>query len=200
MRLFIRNTPIALARKDGFTLTEMVMTIVILGVTLVILVPFYQAIEHSPDPMIRQRAVALGQALMDEILAKKWDENTPLGGGPIDSAFESSGRGTAAAAATIGRDAPEAAADRRIWDDVDDYDGLDQSTNFTDQDNNSFTLANYRRWVTVTYIPSNTNPISAANPAGTKNSAQSTDSKRIVVSVTSPLNETFTFVAVACNF
>ncbi|MEA3547813.1 MAG: prepilin-type N-terminal cleavage/methylation domain-containing protein, partial [Thermodesulfobacteriota bacterium] len=71
--------------SSGFTLLELIMTIVILGSTSLILVPFFQSISRSPDPMLRQRAISLGQAMMDEIMSKKWDEETPNGGGPICS-------------------------------------------------------------------------------------------------------------------
>ena len=72
-------------QNQGFTLIEIVITIVILGAVAGILVPFFNAIVHSPDPVIRERAISLGQSMMDEIMAKKWDENTPMGGGPICS-------------------------------------------------------------------------------------------------------------------
>ena len=71
------------AANQGFTLIEIIITIVILGAVAGILVPFFNAITHSPDPVIRERAISLGQAMMDEIMAKKWDANTPMGGGPI---------------------------------------------------------------------------------------------------------------------
>jgi MSHA pilin protein MshD len=185
----------------GFTLIELVMTIVILGFLSMILVPFFSSITHSPDPMVRQQAVALGQAIMDEIQAKKWDENTPPGGGPIDTAIESNGRGTAVNASTIGRDdASELADDRTTWDDVDDYDGLNESNSFTDQNHTSFTLNGYTRTVTVRYILSPSNPITGTIPPGATDTGASTDTKRITVTVASPLGETFTLVAVMCNF
>ncbi len=183
----------------GFSLIELVMTIVILGFLSMILLPFITSITRSPDPMIRQQAVALGQALMDEILAKRWDENTPIGSGPIGPTTESA-RGLTVAASTIGRDGGEVVNNRTNWDDVDDYDGHTNTGTFRDQNNNTFTLTGYSRQVTVTYIPSNSNPVEADNPAGVTASAQATDTKRVVVSVTSPLQETFNLVMVSCNF
>jgi MSHA pilin protein MshD len=185
--------------SSGFTLIELVMTIVILGFLSMILVPFYTSITHSPDPMLRQQAVSLGQALMDEILAMRWDENTPVGGGPIGPTTESV-RGITIAASTIGRDTGELANNRTNWDDVDDYDGHANTDTFYDQNNNPFTLKGYNRYVTVTYIPSNSDPITADSPPGVTASTQATDTKRIVVTVTNPLQETFTLVSVSCNF
>ncbi|MEA3547027.1 MAG: hypothetical protein U9R66_05125, partial [Thermodesulfobacteriota bacterium] len=104
-------------------------------------------------------------------------------------------------AGNIGRDSGELTTDRSNWDDVDDYNDFPTETDtFKDQENNSFTMTGYIRSVTIEYIPSDSDPIEAANPAGATTQSSSTDTKRIVVSVTSPLNETFNFVAVSCNF
>jgi MSHA pilin protein MshD len=132
--------------------------------------------------------------MMDEIMAKRWDENNPMGGGPLNT--NESARGTVAATsvANLGVDAGE---DRTTYDDVDDYHSMPPEVdNFTDQNGTAFSLPGYQRQVTVDYIASsnatitNTLPTVSANP---------TDTKRVVVTIISPLNETFYFVAVACN-
>ena len=178
--------------SSGFTLIELVITILILGFTSLILIPYFQSITHSPDPMLRQRGIALGQAIMDEILTKKWDEFTPNGGGAIGPTTESA-RGTVIAASAIGRDAGELVNVRSNWDDADDYDGHVNTNNFFDQNDAGFTLNGYSRQVTVTYIPSNTDPIEHNNPVGVTNAAAATDTKRIVVKVTTPTLEEFYF-------
>ncbi|MCF6291402.1 MAG: type II secretion system GspH family protein [Desulfobacterales bacterium] len=207
----------------GFTLIELVMTIVILGFSSLIIVPFFQAITSSPDPMIRQRSIALGQAMMDEILAKRWDENTPIGGGPVCTATESgTGRGNATytldcatettrIASAIGLDIADgdAAADRTTWDDVDDYNYLNfaggnyEDGTFTDQAGATVSFPGFKRWVEIDYIASSTavTDITRTTPASSgQGSADSTDSKRIVVQVQSPTGQVYTFVAVSCNF
>ena len=183
----------------GFTLIELVMTILILGSVSLILIPFFNSITHSSDPIIRQRAVALGQAMMDEISGKRWDENTPVGGGPIvsgESTVGTSRGGTALA----GTDPVTAIATeegiRADYDDVDDYNDLKELTGtFYDQLGGTFTYTGYSRTVSVDYIASDSSPIDKNTPAA----AGSTDSKRIVVTVTTPLQEIFTFVVVRCN-
>lgn len=210
----------------GFTLIEIVITIVILGAVAGILVPFLNAIVHSPDPVIRERAISLGQAMMDEIMAKRWDENSPVGGGPVITGESPAPTGTTCTpdpysctgnrlycficrnpgyipaditSGSLGQDAGEDSTDRREWDDVDDYNVLNEPVtgNFHDQNNNSFTLpAGYTRTVSVCYIASNSNPIDQT-PATC--STTTTDTKRVVVTITSPLGEKFYFVAVACN-
>ena len=178
---------------QGFTLIEIVITIVILGMVAGIMVPFFNAIVRSPDPVIRERAISLAQSMMDEIMAKRWDENTPMGGGPLNT--NESARGTVAATpvANLGVDAGE---NRTTYDDVDDYRSMPPEVdNFTDQNGTAFSLPGYQRQVTVDYIASATNPIDQNTPAA----AGATDTKLVVVIIRSPLGEVFNFVAVACN-
>lgn len=195
----------------GFTLIEIVITIVILGGVSLILLPFFNAITHGPDPEIRERAISLGQAMMDEIMAKKWDANTPMGGGPICTGESPSqiGRPTLIDAC-VTKATPQPIltasfipeeATRQNFDDVDDYDGWHEKDSFQDPTDNTktFLMPGYEFWVSVRYIASNnaTGTIdqnTTAAPAGT-----TTDTKRVVVTVKSPLGETFYFVAVACN-
>lgn len=179
---------------QGFTLIEIVITIVILGAVAGILVPFLTAITHSPDPVIRERAIALGQAMMDEIMAKRWDEITPMGGGPLRTNESARSATWSTPVATLGADAGE---NRTTYDDVDDYRSMPaEIDNFTDQNGNTFSLPGYRRQVTVNYIASSSATITNTLPAASVNM---TDTKRVVVTITSPLGEVFNFVAVACN-
>jgi len=197
-------------KKQGFTLIEIVITIVILGAVAGILVPFFNAITHSPDPVIREQAISLGQAMMDEIMAKKWDVNTPMGGGPICTTGETgTGRGNGTytltcpdtstenknASTSLGPDGTETRID---YDDVDDYNNLVEDGTFTDPTDSAktFTMTGYKRQVKVGYIASTIDPIDQNTPFTT---GATTDTKMVVVTVTSPLGETFNFVAVACN-
>ena len=197
----------------GFTLIEIVLTIVILGAVAGIMVPFFNAIVRSPDPAIRERAISLGQAMMDEIMAKRWDENTPFGGGPLVTGETVAANGTTCipcdgnrlycficrnpgyvpgAATAVGNDDGETRID---FDDVDDYNGIDEDNNFNDQNGAAFAMPGYRRQVAVRYIASAVNPIDQ----NTLVAGGTTDTKLVVVRITSPLGEVFNFVAVACN-
>jgi len=97
----------------GFTLIELVVgiTLVAIAVTLLakLIVP---AVRQSAEPLVQQRAASLAEALMDEILSKRYDENTPDGGVPPCSAL------TIPCSTTLGPDAGETRPD---YDDVDDY-------------------------------------------------------------------------------
>lgn len=210
-------------KTSGFTLIELIITIIIMGFAALIIIPYFSAVSHSPDPVLREKAIALGQAMMDEILAKKWDENSPNGGGPICTTNESgTGRGNgsytldctfppsldpqATIPASLGLDGETANAnDRTLWNDIDDYTFLNQGDGRYEQDNfwaqdgilSAFSMPGFSRWVEVDYIASSSATITTTNPGS---AAASTDSKRIVVTVQSPLGETFQLVAVSCNF
>lgn len=186
----------------GFTLIELIMTIILLGFVSLVMIPIVTSINHSPDPVIRSRAIALGQALMDEITAKKWDENSPTGGGPICTGESPSKAArpsltdncitAATPLANLGND-----GETRInFDDVDDYHGLTASDTFTDQNGTGFSLPGYSRTVAVGYIASNIATITAATPFA----LATTDTKLIVVTVVSPRQETINFVTLACNY
>lgn len=62
------------------------MFIVIVGIAVAaISLLFQQNVQHSADPLIRQKTIAVAKAYMDEIVRKRWDELTPTGGGCIDT-------------------------------------------------------------------------------------------------------------------
>ncbi|WGO97421.1 prepilin-type N-terminal cleavage/methylation domain-containing protein [Saccharophagus degradans] len=106
--------------QSGVTLIETVVFLVVVSIALVALIRVYtQAVVSSVDPVVQIRALEKAQAQMDEILARKFDENTPTGGVP---ACDSS---TGVACAGISPDAD--------YDDVGDYNGfVDASeTNYT---------------------------------------------------------------------
>lgn len=102
--------PISLQR--GATLLEMIVFIVVIGVALVAIGSVYnQSISASVDPMVQVRGLELAQAKLDEVLARKYDGNTPTGGVPACGSAEP---GAVACAGIV----PDAALD-----DVGDFHG-----------------------------------------------------------------------------
>lgn len=70
-------------RQGGVTLIETIVFIVVVSIGLgALLSVFSQAVVNSVDPIIRIKALEKGQALMDEILARKFAENSATGGTP----------------------------------------------------------------------------------------------------------------------
>jgi len=98
-------------RQQGFTLIELVIGIALTGSVIAMLVALiYPQFLRSVDPLLSQRASALGQALAEEILARPYDELSPIGGVPPCNPCS----------VTLGPDAGEAS--RPDFDDVDDFD------------------------------------------------------------------------------
>lgn len=132
-----------MVRQRGFTLIETVVFIIVLGIALGSIVSlFVQSAMGERYPYDQQRAIAIANAYMDEILRKRWDENSPLGGGcviTVGSTYCSdfcsaktypdcgtcipdvaTSKCTALSATAIGNDGET----RSTFDDIDDYHGL----------------------------------------------------------------------------
>ncbi|MDX1695075.1 MAG: prepilin-type N-terminal cleavage/methylation domain-containing protein [Ketobacteraceae bacterium] len=169
----------------GVTLVELVITIVIMSVALLAVVSVYsRAIYSSADPMIYAKAVELGQAYLEEILTKKYDENTPTGGVPA--------AGSTLGPPLSGSLGPDAGESRPTYDDVDDFDGLSDTVPVyvTGDDFNDY--VNYQVTVNVSYV----NATSELPGLGINNN----DMKRIQVNVSNPLSNTLVFAAYKGNF
>ena len=113
----------------GFTLIEIITTIVILAVAATaIMSVFTSTVRSSADPVIQQQAVSIAEAYMEEILLKSF--NDPNG--------------------------TEVGESRATFDDVDDYDGLNDA-DAMDQDGNTITgLEAYTVTVAVSNASLNT--------------------------------------------
>lgn len=95
---------------NGFTLIEVLAFILVVSVGLGgLLFTFNYGVIHSVDPVTRIKGLELTQALLDTILSRRFDENTPAGGVPACNA--SGGSTCAGILADAG------------YDDVGDYNG-----------------------------------------------------------------------------
>lgn len=108
-------------QSRGFTLIELVTGIVVLAISLTLLstLLFPQA-QNSVQAVYQVRAVELGQSLLNEILSKRFDENSSPNGGTPRCGEQTT---TCTAALSLG---PEELT-RAEFDDVDDYNGLTQA-------------------------------------------------------------------------
>ncbi|WP_237132964.1 type II secretion system protein [Pseudohongiella sp. O18] len=113
----MNNHP-AIAHQRGVTLIELITVIVIMGVALIgVTTAISSAVSRSSDVMLETRALALAQSYLDEILARRFDENSaPRGIPPC--------RANCTAEGSFGPDGGETG--REDYDDVDDYNGLDE--------------------------------------------------------------------------
>ena len=162
---------------------ETVIAIVIIGIALTgIIGVIFNNIQEGARPFLETRGIELGQAMMDEILLKRWDEDTPLGGGRIP-----------VAQANIGTESGESG--RTDFDDVDDYNGYADGISgepLKDELGNDLSadFQGFSRSVTIDFF----------KPAGAPASLDTKNYKRIRIQVTAPMGENFAFTAIKTNF
>lgn len=89
-------------RQAGFTLMELILFIVVVSVGVAgILMVMDVSVKSSADPMVRKQAMALADSLLEEVLLKAYDD--PDG---LPNVVE---------------------ADRTLYDDVEDYNGINET-------------------------------------------------------------------------
>ena len=169
--------------QRGFTLIELVITIVVISIALAAMLgAFSSSMSHSADPMWRNKTIKLAQLYLDEILSKRFDENTPVGGVPAAGAVG------APALTACGSLDPEAGEVRATYDDVDDYDGLSDSPPVAVNGALGASYGNYAVSVVVT-CDGDTVSVTG-NP----------NAKRIEVTVTPPGQSAMVFYAYKGNY
>ncbi len=103
--------------KAGFTLIEIILAIVVFSIGVVgIMVVFYNTLGRTSNPIVRHRAIDVTSSVMDVILSKKFDNDTPNGGGVIPLSE-----------VNIGKESTDGNS-TETFDDVDDFNGLSCTT------------------------------------------------------------------------
>ncbi|KXS51735.1 MAG: MSHA pilin protein MshD [Marinobacter sp. T13-3] len=168
-------------RQAGATLVELVMTIVIISIAIAGVVGAFALIAgRSADPLNQSRAVALSQLYMDEILAQKYADSSPVGGGEVSSVNADCG-------AAIG---PEGSESRDTYDDVDDYDELSGAS---PQNSEGDPLTGYSGFlVSVSVVCAGTDP--------DIDFSDSYQAKRIDITISDPSGNDYLFSAYRGNF
>jgi MSHA pilin protein MshD len=99
----------------GVSLVELIVFIVVVGIASGVLLKAYNySLVNNADPLIKVRALELVQSKLDEILALKYDENTPTGAIPAC--------GSSAVTALVCTNTPDA-----NMNDTDDFNGVSDS-------------------------------------------------------------------------
>jgi MSHA pilin protein MshD len=122
------------SRQKGFTLIEVVASMVVTALAFTALASFFfNQSTKAIEPIFETRAAKLGEALMDEILSRPFDEATPVGGVP---ACDEVGAPICTTISDLGTDTGEVDVMgdpiRIILDDVDDYDDYCDDANPVD--------------------------------------------------------------------
>ena len=124
-------------RQAGFTLIEIIVTLVVVGIAAVALLSVFTSnVRGSADPVIQQQAITIAEAYMEEIMLRAYDDPTDPEQG------------------LAGTEAGESSRD--LFDDVQDYNHLG-TTQVRDQNNVVIPpLSDYSVTVTVTAATLNT--------------------------------------------
>jgi MSHA pilin protein MshD len=68
------------SNRRGFTLIEVVVLIVVIGIAMAgVLLIFQNTVRGSADPQIRKQALAIAEAMLDEILLNAFDHDITAG-------------------------------------------------------------------------------------------------------------------------
>ncbi len=125
--------PLRLHRDErGFTLVDLILVIIIVAIAIPpMLALFIEMVSGSTFGVTVSRANALASTLREEIQSKKWDESAPP------------------PSLILG---PETGESRAIFDDVDDFDGLDESPPRDSQGAILAGFTGFRQQVSVCYV------------------------------------------------
>ena len=197
-------------RQSGFNLIEMVIGIVTFAVALtVITAVIAPQINRSVDPIYQVRATELAQSMFNEILGKYYDHNSDANGGRIrcDEDLNGDGddldtsEGERSCTEVLG---PETGETRATFNDVDDYNGYEETetiTNSIGQDlvlsNGDKLYANFKVAVSVSYDDDQN---AVANEDESPAHPTTGNVKWILVTVTMPNDEEVSFSSYKHNY
>lgn len=164
-------------RQRGVTLVELIISIVIISIAMIaVLNAFSLSVSHSADPLWQNKSLKLAQLYLDEILAKNYDDATPLGGIPP------------VASPGCGSLGDEAGESRATYDDVDDYHGITDSPPVSlvggiDASYNAYSVS-----------------VSVSCDGSTVGASGNSHAKKIVVTITPPGQSALAFAAYKGNY
>lgn len=120
-------------KAKGFTLIEGVITIVLLAIAMITLISFlFPQVERSAIPYYQARSSAIAEAILNEVLARQFDQNSAPNGDSVYRCGEDNQQGlfidcSATGArpnpAILGPDTPLERSQPQYSNDVDDFIG-----------------------------------------------------------------------------
>lgn len=188
-----RQCPQQRLQQQGVTLIELVTGIVVLAIALTLITSILSPLfVRSADPWHQVRAAELGHSLMNEILARSFDEQSDRSGGLLRCNEVALGASPCTSAADFGPDAPDGGLETRLlFNDVDDFDGFGVTADAIISNILATELSEvyrgYRAEVSVFY-------------AGAELGLAPQAAKRIVVSVFTPTDSSIEFSAYKGNW
>lgn len=171
-----------LGSSRGFTLVELIVTMMLISIAVLgITYALSFAFSRQSDGLWRAKSVALAESYFEEIMARRYDEATPLGGVPPCSP-------ATVPCTAVGADGEP----RAEFDDVDDFDGLDEQPPLDVNGNPRAEYASYRVQISVDYLD-------AAQVAGLGLDDVS-DGKLVTVTVIPPVGSPMDFPLLRTNY
>ena len=155
------DTLLSIRKNTGLTLVELIVAMVVISIafTGVLLIMNY-ATSHSADPVLQRQALAIAESYLEEIMLKDVTDPDGVGEGS-----------------------------RALYDDVSDYDGLDDN-GAKDQLGNAISgLSSYQVKVVVNEAAS------SLGPTGSK-----VDAWQIIVTVKDPAQESISLTGYRCDY
>ena len=184
-------------KPNGFTLIELVIGIFVLSVALMVMTgALFPQAERSTNPWFQVRSAELAQSMMNEIIARRFDENSAQTGALRCGESGASACTVINACGFVdgtGQENPwieEGSASRQLFDDVDDFDCFSATgSDISNIDNQSLddVYAKFTINVSVRY-------------AGTDLGLANTDAKLITVTVTPPLGDDVVYASYKANY
>ena len=174
------------ALQQGFTLIETIIGIVVLSISFSIFTTLiYPLSTQSAEQVHQIRAAELGQSMINEIIAKAFDENSDMSGGLVRCGEAGT---TCTESSNLGYEPGES---RATFDDVDDYHNLTVIES---------SLAEGLEDIYVGF-ELNVNVINDSNYDGVNDGTDNNfTAKLITVTVTTPQQFNFDFAVYRVNF
>jgi len=180
----------SIKKTAGFTLIEIIVGIIVLAISLSIITQMIIPTEQNSADQVHQiKAAELGQSMIDEILAKAFDENSNKAGGRLRCDEDQDDSGILDNDEKCTTNLTNDETDRKDFDDVDDYNGYSGLKTSTGDDLHSG-YASFEINVVVAYDTENVLQLGATSKLA----------KRITVTVTTPLGTDFEFTGYKANF
>ncbi|WP_413699865.1 prepilin-type N-terminal cleavage/methylation domain-containing protein [Psychromonas sp. KJ10-10] len=171
----------------GFTLVELVIGIVVLAIAMMVMnTMLISQSKDALEPLYRLRASQLGQSIMQNVLARAYDENSDHNGGLYRCGEVWPSTGTTQDCSTVlGRDTGEVEGEHQDYNDVDDFitSGFEPAVNYGDALGNDLPSQynNYQIKIDVVEVVANSR-------------------KKISVTINTPSNEDIRFSALKGNY
>ncbi len=196
--------PASYRRLSGFTLIELVTGIVLFAVAMTLIVGVILPMTRKQaQPIYQVRAAELGQAMLQEVLSRSFDENSDRSGtttagkyrycGVIDAMNTTTEYSTGNCSSSLGADSGESSYTQ--YDDVDDFNA------FCNTPVSGSVLAGWQGLNTGLYDNYEVGVCVVNEPALVSESAGRADvAKKITVTVTTPAGEAIPFVSYRSNY